>query len=263
MTARLEADALDFGYPDHPVGHGVTLALAAGEIVCLLGPNGGGKTTFFRTLLGLIPVQGGQVRLDGESVDALSRSQIARRVGYVPQAHLGYFPFTARDVVLMGRTAHLSPFAGPSRRDDEIAQASLERLGLGTLANQVYTRLSGGERQLVLIARALAQAAPLVVMDEPTASLDFGNQVRVLNEVRTLADAGIGVLMATHDPDHAFLIADRVALFHAGALLADAPPAEAITPATLRRVYGVDVALRDLVAADGSSRRVCIPALRK
>ena len=172
---RLEGLGLDFGYPDHPVGRGVTVSLSAGEIVCLLGPNGGGKSTLFRTLLGLLPAQGGEVRLGGDALASLSRIQIAKRVSYVPQAHAGHFPFTVRDVVLMGRTAHLSAFASPSGRDIEVADACLARLGLAPLADHVYTRISGGERQLALIARALAQEAPLVVMDEPTASLDFGN----------------------------------------------------------------------------------------
>jgi iron complex transport system ATP-binding protein len=257
--SRLEGISLDFGYPDHPVGHGVTLALAAGEIVCLLGPNGGGKSTLFRTLLGLLPAQGGEVRLDGDPLAMLSRAAIAKRVSYVPQAHTGYFPFTVRDVVLMGRTAHLSPFAAPSKRDADIADACLARLGLAALADHVYTRISGGERQLALIARALAQDAPLVVMDEPTASLDFGNQVRVLDEVRALAASGIGVIMATHDPDQAFLCADRVVLLHDGRLVADAPPREAITPATLAEVYGVDADVIDITLATGETRRVCVP----
>ena len=262
-AARLEGVALDFGYPDHPVGRGVTIALAAGEIVCLLGPNGGGKSTLFRTLLGLLPAQGGEVRLGGDPLSSLSRAAIAKRVSYVPQAHAGYFPFTVRDVVLMGRTAHLSPFAAPSRHDAEIADACLARLGLAALADHVYTRISGGERQLALIARALAQQAPLVVMDEPTASLDFGNQVRVLDEVRALAASGIGVMMATHDPDQAFLCADRVALLTAGRLVVDAPPHEAITPSTIREVYGVDAAVVDVALPDGGSRRVCVPARRR
>ena len=104
---RLEGLSLDFGYPDHPVGRGVTIALATGEIVCLLGPNGGGKSTLFRTLLGLLPAQGGEVRVGGDPLGSLSRAAVAKRVSYVPQAHAGYFPFTVRDVVLMGRTAHL------------------------------------------------------------------------------------------------------------------------------------------------------------
>jgi iron complex transport system ATP-binding protein len=257
MSAVLAAADLDFGYPGHPVGYAVSLAFAAGEIVCLLGPNGGGKTTFFKTLLGLIPRQGGRVLLEADDLSRLSRAEIARRVAYVPQANVGYFPFTIHEIAVMGRTAYTSPFSGPSAQDRCIAMDALARVGIERLADQPYTRVSGGERQLALIARALAQSAPLLVMDEPTASLDFGNQSRVLQVVRELAAKGTGVLLATHDPDHAFAIADRVALFHRGRLLADGPPQLTVTPANLLAVYGIDVDVVD-VATPAGNRRVCI-----
>ena len=238
MTARLEGIALGYGYPDHPVGRDVSIALSAGEIVCLLGPNGGGKSTLFRTLLGLLPAQGGEVRLDGDPLASLSRAAIAKRVSYVPQAHAGYFPFTMRDVVLMGRTAHLSPFAAPSARDVAIADACLAKLGLASLADQVYTRVSGGERQLALIARALAQQAPLVVMDEPTASLDLGNRILVLDTIRGLAASGLAIVLSTHEPDHAFVVADRVAILGRDRFATG--PVEAImTSQELSQLYGV------------------------
>jgi len=255
----LAAHALAFGYPGHEVGRDVDLALRPGEIVALLGPNGGGKTTLFRTLLGLLRPRGGRVTLDGDDLANLPRAEIARRVAYVPQAHTGYFPFRALDVVTMGRTAHLGPFRGPSPHDREVARAALARVGIEGLADAVYTRISGGERQLVLVARALAQGSALVVMDEPTASLDFGNQERVLGEIRTLRAAGIGVLLSTHHPDHALQLADRVALLHDGRIVADAPPHEAITPAHLREIYGVDVELHALALADGRVRYSCVP----
>jgi iron complex transport system ATP-binding protein len=259
MSSALAAIDLAFGYPDHRVGRAVSLAIRAGEVVCLLGPNGGGKTTFFKTLLGLIPRQGGQIMLDADDLGALTRAAIARRVGYVPQANVGYFPFTVHQMAVMGRTAYISPFAGPSAHDRRIAAEALARVGIARLADQPYTRISGGERQLALIARALAQAAPLIVMDEPTASLDFGNQSRVLAVVRELAAQGTGVLFATHDPDHAFAIADRVAIFHDGTLLADGPPRATITAAALRTVYGIEVDVVD-VATPSGSQRVCLPA---
>ena len=257
---KLEARDLAFGYRGHPVGRDASLALGAGEIVCLLGPNGGGKTTLFRTLLGLLPAQGGQVLLGGADLRTLARREVAKRIGYVPQAHTGYFPFTVRDVVLMGRTAHLPPFAGPSRRDREVAGEAIERLGLARLTDAVYTRISGGERQLTLIARALAQAAPLLVMDEPTASLDFGNQLRVLDQVASLARSGIGVLLSTHDPDQAFQCADRVALLRGGELVAHGKPRDVLTEESLRALYGVEVRVVDAPLPDGTRRRVCLPA---
>ena len=257
---KLEARELAFGYRRHPVGRAVSLTLGTGEIMCLLGPNGGGKTTLFRTLLGLIPKQGGQVLLDGAELGALPRREVAKRIAYVPQAHTGYFPFIVRDVVLMGRTAHLAPFAGPSRRDRELADEAIERLGLGRLADAVYTQISGGERQLTLVARALAQASPLLVMDEPTASLDFGNQARVLEQVVSLARSGIGVLLSTHDPDQAFQCADRVALLRSGELVAQGPPRDVLTAEWLHALYGVDVHVVDAPLPDGGRRRVCLPA---
>jgi iron complex transport system ATP-binding protein len=133
-------------------------------------------------------------------------------------------------------------------------------MGLGRLADAVYTRISGGERQLTLIARALAQAAPLLVMDEPTASLDFGNQVRVLAQIASLARSGIGVLLSTHDPDQAFQCADRVALLRGGELVAEGRPNDVLTPESLRALYGVEVRVVDAALPDGTRRRVCLPA---
>jgi iron complex transport system ATP-binding protein len=257
-SASLEADRLAFGYADRNVGSDASLRVDGGEIVCLLGPNGAGKTTLFRTLLGLLPPRGGAIRICGDPIGQLSRTEIARRIAYVPQAQLGYFPFSVLDVATMGRTAHIGAFSAPTRRDCELAQQALERVGLAKLAAQPYTQVSGGERQLALIARALAQASPLMILDEPTASLDFGNQVRVLAIVRELSRSGAGLLIATHDPGHALQLADRVAILHEGRLMTDTHPADAITASTLRRVYGVDVELRDIELPDGSVRRVCV-----
>ena len=258
---KLEAKQLDFGYRGHRVGSGVSLALEAGEVLCLLGPNGSGKTTLFKTLLGLLPAQGGEVVMDGADLRTRARDEVARLVSYVPQAHAAFFPFTVREVVLMGRTAHLGVFASPSRRDREIAEAAIGRMRLGALADSIYTRISGGERQLTLVARALAQEASIVVMDEPTANLDFGNQVRVLEHIQSLARSGIGVLLSTHDPDQAFLCADRVAMLHEGKLAYQGTPDEAITPESLKRIYGVDVAVARVPVEGGGTRRVCLPSV--
>lgn len=256
---RLEAKQLDFGYRDKRVGSGVSLSLEAGEVLCLLGPNGSGKTTLFKTMLGLLPAQGGTVLVDDVDLRSRARGEIARLVSYVPQAHAAFFPFTVEEVVLMGRTAHLGVFSSPSRRDREAALAAITRMQIGHLADSVYTRISGGERQLTLIARALAQDARIIVMDEPTANLDFGNQVRVLQHIQSLAQSGIGVLLSTHDPDHAFICADRVAMLHDGRLARLGDPAATITPESLREIYRVEVAVVSVAVGNGSERRVCIP----
>lgn len=252
---RIEADNLSFGYPEHAVGRDLSLAIDAGEVMCLLGPNGCGKTTLFRTLLGLLPAQAGRILLGGEDIGRLSRAEIARRIAYVPQAQAAIFPYTALDLVLMGRVAHRGLFAGPTAEDIALSRRALDDLGIGALAERDVTRLSGGQRQLVIVARALAQAAPLIVMDEPTASLDFGNQVRVLSEIRRLATRGIGIVLSTHDPDHAFAVAGRVALMNDGRIIAAGAPSEVLTADSLRMVYGVDVSVEHL--PDG--RTVCSP----
>src|SRR5258707_11774769 len=190
---RLEAVDLAIGYPGHPVGKGISLALDTGEVLGLLGPNGAGKTTLFRTLLGLQRPLGGVAMIDGEPLHRLRPAEIARRLAYVPQAHVTEFSYSVLDVVLMGRTARLKPFSSPGADDDRLAREKLAGLGIADLAAQDYTRVSGGQRQLALIARALAQEAPILVLDEPTARLDFGNQALVLGRIRDLARQGFGI----------------------------------------------------------------------
>jgi iron complex transport system ATP-binding protein len=258
---RLTVEDLAFGYPGKPVGRGVSFALDGGEVLCLLGPNGGGKTTLFKTILRLLDSQGGRVAVDGAPIAGWSRREVARVFGYVPQAQLGVFPFTVTEVVLMGRTAHVGPFSTPSRRDRQITEETLALLGIGHLGSRPYTEISGGERQLTLIARALAQQPAILVMDEPTASLDFGNQVRVLGEIEHLARRGIAVMLSTHDPDHAFLCAHRVALLHEGRLARLGAPHEVISRESLRAVYGVEVTVLEIAGADGRATRVCVPAV--
>jgi iron complex transport system ATP-binding protein len=256
MAVRLEAQGLGYGYPGRAVGRDLNLALGAGEVLCVLGPNGGGKTTLFRTLLGLLAAQAGEVRLEGRALGALARSEVARRMGYVPQGHAAQFAFTVRDSVLMGRTAHIGLFAAPGAADRAAADRAIETLGIGTLAERVLTELSGGERQLAMIARALAQGARALVLDEPTASLDFGNQVRVLREIRRLAAEGYAVVFSSHDPGQAFLAASRVLLLAHGGAFRQGAPEEVITAENLRAVYGVDVRVAPI---DGA--RVCLPVL--
>jgi iron complex transport system ATP-binding protein len=254
----LVVDKLAFGFPGRTVGRDVSLSLGDGEVMCVLGPNGGGKTTLFRTLLGLLPPHGGEVRLEGAPLESLSRAQIARRIGYVPQGHSAYFAFTVLDFVLMGRTAHVGVFSVPGRKDREVAERVLESLGIAALARRPVTEISGGERQLALVARALAQEPRLLVLDEPTASLDFGNQVHVLQKISALAGTGISILFSSHDPDHAFLTSHRALLLAEGRALEIGPPAEVIRPDSLKRLYGVSVEVLPLAGG----RHTCLPALR-
>ena len=254
----LKARSLAFGFPGRTVGREVAFGLAAGEVMCVLGPNGAGKTTLFRTLLGLLPRQAGSIELNGEPLESLSRSRIARLAGYVPQGHAAYFAYTVLEFVLMGRTAHLGAYSVPGRQDREVAERVLESLNISHLAARPVTEVSGGERQLALVGRALAQEPSLLVLDEPTANLDYGNQVRVLERILQLAESGIAVLFSSHEPDHAFLCAQEVLLLAEGRALALGPPPDVINAQTLERLYGVSV--RVLPVEGGG--HTCLPALR-
>jgi iron complex transport system ATP-binding protein len=256
VSAGLAVEALSFGYPGRRVGDAVSFTLAPGEVLCLLGPNGGGKSTLLKTVLGLIPRLAGVVAIDGEDTAAWPARRRALAFGYVPQSGAGQFAFTVAEMVLMGRSAHKSAFAAPSAADRAIAEAALATLGIAALADRDWLKISGGERQLALIARALAQEPRLLILDEPTANLDFGNQVRVLAELKKLAARGLAIIFATHHPEQAFACADRVAILHDGTLLRLGSPEATITPETMRTVYGIDV---DVVPVGDGRIKMCLP----
>ena len=254
---KLAVDRLAFGFPGRTIGRDVSFSLDAGEVMCVLGPNGGGKTTLFRTVLGLLTPHGGNIRLGEEPLERLTRQEIARRVGYVPQGHSAYFAYTVREFAMMGRTAHVGVFSTPGKRDREVTLRALESLGIAHLADQPVTEISGGERQLALVARALAQEPKLLVLDEPTASLDDGNPPRVLQRISALAGSGIAILFSSHDPDHAFLCARRALLLAEGRVLESGAPRDVIRPDTLQHLYGVAVSVIEL---EGGGR-TCLPAV--
>lgn len=241
MTPLLEARDLAVGHGRRALIRGVDFQVPPGRVLCVLGPNGAGKTTLFRTLLGLIPPVAGAVMLGGAPLEQWSRPRIAARLAHVPQALTSPFAFTALDIVLMGASARLGPFARPGRAETARAMSALDRLGIAGLAASEIYRLSGGQRQLVLIARAIAQEASALIMDEPTASLDFANRRQVGRAIRDLAREGCGIILSSHDPDHAAALADQVLLMGREGVLASGPAKDAMTEVNLSRLYGIGI----------------------
>ncbi|MDR3599811.1 MAG: ABC transporter ATP-binding protein [Desulfosporosinus sp.] len=254
----LEIKDASFGYAKRTVLRNISFKVASGEFFCLLGPNGVGKTTLFKSILGFIDVKGGEITLDGENIRKWSKPRLAKAIGYVPQAHTPPFPYTVLDVILMGRMAHLGLFSSPSRDDIKIAEESLETLSISFLKNMIYTEISGGERQMVLIARAITQKPQLLILDEPTSNLDYGNQVRVLLEIKKLSDEGIGVVMTSHFPNHAFLCSSKVALLNKNGFEVGTTD-ELITEANMRDTYGINVKIAKLADDRGVNIRSCVP----
>ena len=259
LSMHLAADNISFSYGKKEVLNDVSLSFDRGEVVSLLGPNGCGKTTLLKVLLGILTPTRGKVLFEGMPLEDVGAKKLAQRVAYVPQVHRGAFPYSVMDVVLMGRMPYKTFFSSFTRHDRETATAMLEKLGISHLRDKPYTQISGGERQLVLIARALAQGADTFIMDEPITGLDYGNQIRLLEQIVHLSAEGHTFIKSTHFPDHALWVSDRVVLMKEGTVAADGIAAEEITAESLRGLYNIPVRVMD--AGNGFS--VCIPSSSK
>jgi iron complex transport system ATP-binding protein len=245
---------LSFSYKTTPVLDGVSLTAHPGRVSGLFGPNGCGKTTLFRCCLGLLRGRSAGLTVNGTPIDGLPPGQRARLMSFVPQEHTPPFPLLVRDVVMLGRTPYLGLLGRVSARDARVVDDTLGWMGLRALATRPYDRLSGGQRQLVLIARAVAQQTPVMLLDEPASGLDFHNQLHIWRVLRTLADAGTAILCCTHDPNHVLWFCDRVVVMREGTVLAEGTPAEALGASTLEALYPD---LADIAAA--GEARVVLP----
>ncbi len=241
-SSILRASNVEHAYRGRKVLHDASLELAPGQVVSLLGANGAGKSTLLRIILGLLPPQGGEVCLGDRPLRDYPRRELAHHLAYVPQVHNTPFPYSVRQVVLMGRLPATGLFAAPGRHDRALAEQALARLGIGHLAERPYTEISGGERQMALIARALAQGSRLLILDEPATGLDYGNQIALLELLRSLAADGYGILKTTHHPDHVLASSDRVAILKDGRIVANGRPEEVLSAALLSDLYGVAIA---------------------
>ena len=247
----LEVRDLHFAYKNNPVLKGVDIAADAGQFVCVLGENGAGKTTLFRCLLGLLEDYSGDVYVDGVNSKKLSAREIARKVAYIPQAHAPVFNYTVFETVLMGTNVFTNGLRTPGRSERDTTELMLELMNIAHLADRGFAELSGGERQLTLIARALAQKSRILVMDEPTANLDYGNQFHVMRQVRQLAKSGYLVVLSTHNPEHALLYADMALVLKEGKAMMFGEPEEILTPELIKKIYGVTVELQKMPASWG------------
>lgn len=251
MAPLLDARGVSFAYNTRAILRDLSLSVNENEVVGLVGPNGVGKTTLLRIILGLLRPHAGRVALCGAEVTALRRREIALRVAFVPQDSRIDFAFTVREVVAMGRNPYLGRFRPEGAHDLDAVQQALEQTETAALAERAADTLSGGEQQRVLVARALAQETPIILLDEPTANLDLAHQLEVMTLVRRLAGGGRCALAAIHDLSLASRYCDRIVVLYDGAIAADGPPTEVLTPANLARFFGVQADIRPAAAGRG------------
>lgn len=262
MHGSVDITGLAFGYTEsEPVFFGIDLSLVPGQVFCLLGPNGSGKSTLLKCIMQVLTPNAGRVKIDGQDLGKLSASRIAAKLGFVPQSLVSAFPFTVAEIVVMGRASQIRMTASPSKKDQDLAMAALERMGIAHLALRPCHQLSGGEWQQVLIARALTHSPHVLLLDEPTSHLDIGNQVKILEIVNRLARDGITILMASHFPDHAFLTAHQVGILKHGRLRALGNPDETLCESVLYDTYGIHI--RVVTVEKEVNRKICIPVLQE
>lgn len=256
----LAAKDLAGGYHGKSVIRGFDLSVKSGSAVCILGPNGVGKTTMLRTLLGTLPPLAGSVTVDGKDYRLMSQRERARHISYVPQAHASPFAFRVIDVVSLGRIASMGILSSPGKEDIREADRILSELGIDNLRERTFTELSGGERQMVMIARALVQRSEFMILDEPTSSLDYGNQVRVLKTLKHLRLSGYGIIMTTHFPNHAFWCDAQVILMNRNGRILSGQAADIITERNMIEAYNARVRIFE-VEDGGKTIKICEPVM--
>ncbi len=239
----LEIQNLSFAYALKPVFEDLNFRLDYGQIHALLGRNGAGKSTLFKLILGFLKAQEGTILLDGKNLSDYGPRELARKIAFIPQKQSGSFPYTVWEMVLMGTNPQISLFAQPGHKEKQQAENALRSLGLESFRLRRYDLLSGGEQQLVLIARALAQQSRILILDEPTSELDLGRRVEVMQRLKMLASEGYMVVLSTHNPQQVLSYADHVLILNAGTLDGDGAPESILTAAKLSELYSIPVRL--------------------
>ena len=247
MSKILELLGAEFSYNGKDkIFEDINFTLEDKDVLCILGPNGTGKSTLIKCINGLLKLNKGNILFQNNDIKTMSKVELAKIMGYVPQTHRSTFAFSVSDVVLLGRAPHLGLTDSPGEKDIKIARKSMEDLGILHLEDKPYTEISGGERQLVILARVLTQQPQMLLLDEPTSHLDFGNQIRTLNIIKKISKSGLSVIMTSHYPDHAFISSNKVAILNNGSLMAIGDPEEVITEENMSKTYGIDVKVLDV-----------------
>lgn len=250
-----EVKNISFSYDGEEIFNNISFSIEIGDVLCILGPNGTGKTTLIKCLNGLHDIDSGEILINGKNIKKLSFREISKHIGYIPQSHVPSFPFKVLDVVVMGRAPYLNLTESPKEKDINIALNALKTLGIDHLKDKEYTNLSGGERQLVFLARILCQQHDILILDEPTSHLDFGNQIKLLEIMDNLASSGLSIIMSSHFPDHAFLSSTKVAILKNKEFIDFGTPEDVVTESNLKKAYSIDVKLIEL----DDERKVCVP----
>jgi len=251
----LEVKNASFAYSEGKnIFENLSFKVQKGEIFCILGANGCGKTTLIKCITGISELTSGSINLNNKDMSTLKPSQIAKNMAYIPQDHNSTFPYSVLDVVLMGRSAHLEIFESPDEKDFKIAEKAIKSLNIEHLKDTPYSEISGGEQQLTFIARVLAQEPKLLVLDEPTSHLDFGNQIRTLNVIEKLAKNGLAIIMTSHFPDHALISGTTVAIMKNKNFIEVGSPEKVITSENMEKTYDISVKIVDI-----GERLACVP----
>lgn len=252
----LEVKNLSFSYGDRLIIDDISFKVQDNQLISVLGPNGVGKSTLFKCILGLLKKYKGNIFVAGKNIKDFNISEMAKLIAYIPQAHYPSFNYSVFNMVLMGTTVQVSSVSSPGKKQIELAETALERLGINHLKDRGYMQISGGERQLVLLARALVQEAKILILDEPTSNLDFGNQIKVLEQIKDLTKEGYTVIQSTHNPDQTFLFSDTILAMKEGRILKWGKPEDIFSEDLIQSLYDVDVDVQSLY---DDKVRVCIP----
>ena len=256
----IDVRGLTFAYDKVKVLDNMSFSLGSGQLVAVLGPNGAGKSTLFKCMLGLLRHYDGQILLGGRDIRSMGRKEMAKLAAYIPQSEAPVFNYTVKESVLMGTTGTLSPLQSPGEEQLALTERAMEYLGIEHMADRGINEISGGERQLVLLARAMAQKAKILIMDEPTANLDYGNQQHVLRHIQKMADQGYTILLSTHNPEHALQYATHVLAIKNHRVLASGKAETTLTEELIKEIYGLEARIME-VPVGGGTVRSCIPAM--